>query len=204
MSKIRRGESVKKKNSRQAEDQPKSGRSTLKKGQRSVTDRVEASGAAQSAADRRAAEAELSTLVDEFTPDRAPLITALRKSLRKRLPTAHEVVYEYRDCFVTSFSPSGHGFEGVLAIRGSADAVKIYFNQGKDLPDPEKLLQGSAGQVRFICVGGASDLARPPVARLIDEAIARNRVPFATAGQGSVVMSASTSAKSKTRRTRPA
>ena len=49
------------------------------------------------------------------------LVSAMRRWLRKRLPTAHEVVYEYRDCFLISYSPSERGYEGVLAIRGSAE-----------------------------------------------------------------------------------
>ena len=96
--------------------------------------------------------------------------------------------------FVISYSPSEHGYEGVLAIRADADGVKLYFNRGKELPDPEKLLQGSGKQTRWIHLEGASTLARPAVARLIDEAIARNRVPFASAGRGPVVIR-STSAK---------
>ena len=84
----------------------------------------------------------------------------------------------------------------------SADGVKLYFNRGKELPDPAKLLQGSGKQTRWIDVEGASTLARPEVASLIDEAIARNRVPFALAGRGSVVIR-STSAKQRRRR-RPA
>ena len=103
----------------------------------------------------------------------------MRRWLRKRLPTAHEVVYEYRDYFVISYSPNEHGYEGVLAIRASADGVRLYFNRGKELPDPAKLLQGSGKQTRWINLEGASTIARPEVARLIDEAIARNRVPFA-------------------------
>src|SRR6266478_9233184 len=91
---------------------------------------------------------------------------------------------------VISFSPNEHGYEGVLAIRASADGVKLYFNRGNELPDPEKLLQGSGKQTRSIDVEGASTLARPEVARLIDEAIARNPVPFALAGRGSVVIRA--------------
>jgi hypothetical protein len=126
----------------------------------------------------------------------------MRRWLRKRLPTANEVVYEYRDWFVISYSPNEHGCEGVLAIRASANGVKLYFNRGKELPDPEKLLHGSANQVRFVDMGGASTLARPAVARLIDEAIARNPVPFARAGRGSVVIR-SASAKLRRRR-RPA
>src|SRR5438552_18648380 len=162
---------------------------------RSIQVEVEVPGSTQSAVARRSAEAQLRTLIATFAPAHLRLIGAVRRSLRKRLPTAHEVVYEYRDWFVISYSPNERGYEGVLAIRGSADGVKLYFNQGKDLPDPTKLLQGSS-QTRWIHVEGASTLARPEVACLIDEAIARNRVPFARAGRGSVVIR-STSAKQR-------
>src|SRR6266850_6597958 len=141
----------------------------------------------QSAAERRSAEAQVRAGIAKFAPAHLRIVGAMRRWLRKRLPTAHEVVYEYRDCFVISYSPSEHGYEGVLAIRASADGVKLYFNRGKELPDPAKLLQGSS-QTRWIHMEGASTLARPEVACLIDEAIARNRVPFASAGRGSVVI----------------
>ena len=123
----------------------------------------------------------------------------MRRSLRKRLPTAHEVVYEYRDCFVVSYSPSERGYEGVLAMRASESGVRLYFSRGKGLRDPEKLLQGAGNQTRWIPLEGASTLARPAVARLIDEAIARNRAPFARTGRGPVVIR-STSAKQRRRR----
>jgi hypothetical protein len=169
-------------------------------GRRSVQVEVEVPGSTQSAVARRSAEAELRTLIAKFAPAHLRLIGAMRRSLRKRLPTAHEVVYEYRDFFVISYSPDDRGYEGVLAIRASANGVSLYFNHGKELPDPAKLLQGSGNQMRSINVDGAFTLARPEVARLIDEAIARNRVPFASAGRGSVVIR-STSAKQ--RRSRP-
>ena len=170
-------------------------------GRRSVQAEVEVPGSTQSAAERRSAEAQLRTLIDKFAPAYLRLIGAMRRWLRKRLPTAHEVVYEYRDFFVISYSPNERGYEGVLAIRATADGVKLYFNQGKELPDPAKLLQGSS-QARWIDVEGASTLARPEVACLIDEAIARNPVPFARTGRGSVVIR-SASAKQRRRR-RPA
>ena len=172
-------------------------------GRRSVQAKVEAPGSTQSAAARRSAETELRTLITKFVPAHLRLIGAMRRSLRKRLPAAHEVVYEYHNlgAVVISYSPNEHGYEGVLGIRASADGVKLYFNSGKELPDPEKLLQGSAN-ARWIQVEGASTLARPAVARLIDEAIARNRVPFASTGRGPVVIR-SVSAKQRRRR-RPA
>ena len=113
---------------------------------------------------------------------------AARRSLRRRLPTAHEVAYEYRDCLVISFSPDGRGYEGVLAIRASASGVRLYFNHGKELPDPARCLRGSGSRTRWIELEGASTLAGPEVERLIDEAIARTRVPFADAGRGQVVI----------------
>ena len=159
----------------------------------------EVPGSTQSAEARRSAEAELRTLIARFAPAHLRLIGAVRQWLRKRLPTAHEIVYEYRDFFVLSYSPNEHGYEGVLASRASANGVMLYFNRGKDLPDPAKLLQGSGNQTRWIHLEGASALARPEVARLIEEAIARNRVPFARTGRGSVVIR-STSAKQRRRK----
>jgi hypothetical protein len=139
---------------------------------------------APSAAERRETETRVRALVGRFAPEHSRLVGAMRRWLRKRLPTSHEVVYEYRDWFVISYSPSERGYEGVLAIRGSAEGVKLYFNQGKGLPDPEKLLRGSANQVRWIPVEGASTLSRPAVTGLIDEAIARSPVPFPPTGRG--------------------
>ena len=156
----------------------------------------------QTAVARRSAEAELRSLIAKFAPAHQRLIGAIRRWLRKRLPTAHELVYEYRDAFVISHSPNERGYEGVLAIRASANGVRLYFNRGKELPDPAKLLQGAGNQTRWIHLEGASTLARPAVARLIDDAIARNRVPFARTGRGPVVIR-SVSARKRQRR-RPA
>src|SRR5450755_4622869 len=153
----------------------------------------------QSAVARRSAEAELRRLIAKFAPAHQRLIGAMRRWLRKRLPTAHEVVYEYYDFFVISYSPDERGYEGVFAIRASANGVRLYFNRGKGLPDPAKLLRGSGKQTRWIHLEGASTLARPEVARLIDEAIARNRVPFPRTGRGPVVIR-SVSAKQRRRK----
>ena len=165
-------------------------------GRRSAPVEVEVPGSTQSAAARRSAEAEVRMLIDKFAPAHLRLIGAMRRWLRKRLPTTHEVVYEYRDCFVISYSPNERGYEGVLVIHAGANGVRLYFNRGKELPDPAKLLQGKGSQTRSIDVEGMSTIARPEVACLIDEAIARNPVPFARDGRGSVVIR-STSAKQR-------
>lgn len=154
---------------------------------------------AQPAAERRAADAHVRQLIATFAPAHERLIGALRRSLRKRLPTALEVVYEYRDAFVISYSPSERGYEGVLSLRASADGVRLYLNQGKGVPDPERLLRGSGNQARWLQIEGATTVTRPAVARLIDEALARNKAPFATAGRGGVIIR-STTASTRSRR----
>jgi hypothetical protein len=143
---------------------------------------------AQSATARRAAETQLRALVATYAAAQSRLVGTARRWLRKRLPTAHEIVYEYRDCFVISYSPNTHGYDGVLALRASADGVALYFNRGKNLPDPGKLLKGSGQQTRSIRLEGAATLARPQVAALVDEALARNLVPYPRAGLGSVLI----------------
>lgn len=149
--------------------------------------KAEAPITSQSAAERRSAEAELRSLTTKFAPTRLRLIAAMRRSLQQRLPTAHELVYEYRNWFVISYSPSERGHEGVLAIRADGDGVKLYFNQGKGLPDPEKLLQGSS-QTRWIGIDRASALTQPAVVDLMEAAIDHNSIPFAPAGRGSIII----------------
>src|SRR5262249_22944958 len=92
-------------------------------GRRAVHVEVEDPGSTQSAVTRRSAEAQLRRLIAQFAPKHLRLIGAMRRLLRKRLPTAHALVYEYRNWFVISFSPNERGYEGVLAIRASADGV---------------------------------------------------------------------------------
>src|ERR1700704_4537453 len=91
-------------------------------GRRSDQVEVEVAGSTQSAAARRSAEAQLRTLIDKFAPAHLRLIGAMRRSLRKRLPTAHEVVYEYGNlgAVVVSSSANARGYDGVLADRAGA------------------------------------------------------------------------------------
>jgi hypothetical protein len=149
---------------------------------------------------RRSAEAQLVRLITRFAPAHQPLIGATRRWLRKRLPAAYELVYEYNKFFVISYSPNERGYEGVFVIRADANGVRLYLNHGKGLPDPEKLLNGSGKQARWIPLEGASTLARPAVARLVEEATARNRVPFTGTGRGQVVVRSVASKRRQRRR----
>lgn len=154
---------------------------------------------AQTPAERRKAEAELRALVARQAPKHQRLVAGIRRSLRKLMPTAFEIVYEYRDSVVCSFSPSDRGYEGVLAVHASDEGVKLCFNRGTELSDPDKLLGGSGKLVRSMDVTSTTVLTRASVAKLIQESLTLNPVPFSKSGKGDLVIR-ETTAKKRTKR----
>ncbi|MGH7522940.1 MAG: hypothetical protein ACREK8_01405 [Gemmatimonadales bacterium] len=145
----------------------------------------------QSPAERREAESGLRDLIARHAPAHQRLIGTMRRWLLERVPTAWELAYEYTDWIVLSYSPNANGYDGVLAIRANADGVALYLSRGKELPDPLKLLKGSAKLVRFIPVERAATLKRPEVVALVALAIAKNPLPFPRAGRGPLVIRSS-------------
>jgi hypothetical protein len=146
--------------------------------------------------------AQLRALVSTHAPAHANLFSSLRRTFKKLLPTAHEIVYEYRDCIVTTFSPTPQGYQGVFSLRASAEGIRLYFGQGKLLPDPAKLLQGSASQVRYLPIHRAADLKQPEVQSLLAAALSHNRVAFAASGKPLLTIRSTTASKAskKTKR----
>jgi hypothetical protein len=120
--------------------------------------------------------------------------------VRKRLPAANELVYDYGFSLVIAYSPTEQGIEGIVSISARADGVSLYFMNGPKLPDPKKLLIGSAKQVRFIPVESASRLKHPDVEALIAAAIDLAGVPLASKGSGKVVSKIAAAKKKASRK----
>jgi hypothetical protein len=148
------------------------------------------------------APAQLRAFIHKFETKDQRLIRAVCKALRKRLPTAHELVYDNYNFFVIGYSPTERPGDAILSIAARANAVSLCFLQGARLPDPGKLLRGSGNQTRFLRLESATDLARPGVEALIAGAIAGANTPFAVSGRRKLIIR-SISAKQQPRR-RPA
>jgi hypothetical protein len=144
-------------------------------------------------------EAQLRSLVEKFGPKGQRLIRSVRSALRKRFPTANELVYDYGTSLVIGYSPTEHGIESIVSTAARADGVRLYFMNGPKLPDPKKLLMGSAKQVRFIPLDAASRLKHPDVEALIAATIDLASVPLPSKGVGSLIIKTS-AAKKKPRR----
>ena len=146
------------------------------------------------------AETRLKGFIDKFEPKLQALIRAARKALRKRLPTAHELVYDNYNFFVIGYGPTERPSDAILSLTGAAKGVGLCFIHGASLPDPQKILLGSGNQTRFIRVDSVEVLTRPAVEALIKAAIVNSKAPLPSTGRGTLIIR-SVSAKQRPRRT---
>jgi len=144
-------------------------------------------------------EEQLASFIDKFDPKHAALIRSVRKALRKRLPTANELVYDNYNFFVIGYCSTERPSDCVVSIAAGANGVGLSFYYGASLPDPHKLLLGSGSQNRFIRLESVATLANPGVEDLIAAAIAQAESPLPARGKGKLVIR-SISKKQKPRR----
>ena len=106
------------------------------------------------------AEAQLRSFIDKFAPKDQKLIRAVRSAIRKRFPTANELVWDNYNFFVIGYSPTERPSDSLLSIAARANRVALCFIYGATLPDPKKLLVGEGKQTRFSCGTIAATTAR--------------------------------------------
>ena len=144
-------------------------------------------------------EQQLAGFIGKFDSKNATLIRSVRKVLRKRLPTANELVYDNYNFFVIGYCSTERPSDCILSIAAGANGVGLSFYYGAALPDPHGLLLGSGSQNRFIRIESTATLARPEVEELIAAAIAQAERPLPGSGRGKLVIR-SISKKQKPRR----
>jgi len=145
------------------------------------------------------AEEQLQSFIDKFEPKHQALIRAVRKALRKQLPTANELVWDNYNFFVIGYCPTERPSDSYFSIAAAANGVGLAFYRGADLPDPQHVLLGSGSQNRFVRLESAKTLDRPEIAALMNAAIAQGRAPLPATGGGKLIIR-SISAKQKPRR----
>ena len=145
------------------------------------------------------AETQLTAFIEKFDPKDQTLIRSVRKALRKRFPTANEMVYDNYNFFVIGYAPNERPSDAIISIAAGASGVGLCFIHGAGLPDPKKVLIGSGKQTRFIRLESADVLSRPEVDALLAAAVAKAKTPFPTTGRGTLSIR-SISAKQRPRR----
>jgi hypothetical protein len=142
---------------------------------------------------------QLRSFIEKFEPQHQAIIRAARKKLRKRFPTATELVYDNYNFFVIGFGPNDRPSDCIVTIAAAANGVGLCFIQGASLPDPDKVLVGSGKQTRFVRLPSVGVLDQPAVQVLLSVAAERANTPLPTTGRGKLVIR-SVSAKQRPRR----
>jgi hypothetical protein len=144
-------------------------------------------------------EEQLAGFIDKFDPDHQALIRAVRKALRKRLPTANELVYDNYNFFVIGYCATERPSDCIVSIAAAASGVVLSFYYGATVPDPHKLLLGSGSQNRYIRLDSVKALADPHVQELIAAAIDQAKTPLPASGKSKLIVR-SISVKQRPRR----
>ena len=148
------------------------------------------------------AKRQLETFIRKFDVTDQRLIRSVRRAVRRRFPTANELVWDNYNFFVIGYSPTERPTDSIVSIAARANGVGLCFIRGAGLPDPAKLLLGSGKQTRFIRLESAAVLARPEVEALLAAAMTRSRIPLRKTGRGRLIVR-SVSAKQRPRARAP-
>ena len=119
--------------------------------------------------------------------------------MRKRLPTALELVYDNYNFLAIGYSSTERTSDCVMSLACGANGVSLSFYYGATLPDPDGVLLGSGNQNRFVRLESAKTLATPAVERLIGAALAQAKTPMPATGKTRTIVK-SISAKQRPRR----
>ena len=144
-------------------------------------------------------EQQLAGFIAKFDARNALLIRSVRRAMRKRLPTANELVYDNYNFFVIGYCSTERPSDCIVSIAAAANGVGLSFYYGATVPDQHTLPQGRGSQNRFIRIESVGTLARPEVQDLITAAVAQGKNPLAKSGKGKLIIR-SVSKKQKSRR----
>ena len=95
-------------------------------------------------------EQQLKGLLDKFDSSMSELIRECGKVMRKRFPTANELVYDNYNFFVIGYCTTERPSDCVVSLAANSKGLGLSFYHGATLPDPHRILQGSGNQNRFL------------------------------------------------------
>ena len=133
-------------------------------------------------------EAQLRSFIAKFEPKMGKRIRECRAAMRKRFPTAFELVYDNYNFFVIGYCTTERPSDCVVSLAANSKGIGLSFYYGASLPDPHKMLEGSGSQNRFVRLSDATALGQPEVEELIAAAAAQADPPFLKKGGGELII----------------
>lgn len=149
--------------------------------------------------DGRSIAERLTGYLAKLEPSTAVLMLGARAIIRRRFPTAIELVYDNYNFFVMGYCTSPRASDCIVSLAASAKGLALSFYNGAALADPMGLLLGEGKQNRFIRLAHAEQLLEAGVEQLLAAAAAQAKHPLLATGGGYTVLK-SVSAKQRPRR----
>jgi hypothetical protein len=146
---------------------------------------------------------QLTSFLKKYDPKIATFARALLTKMRQRLPGATELVYDNYNALVIGFGPTDRASEAIFSVVLFPRWIILYFLQGAQLPDPDRLLKGSGTRGRHIRLETLAYFDDPKVQSLMNTALHRAKVPLDPKARRRLIIK-SISAKQRPRRPFPA
>lgn len=109
---------------------------------------------------------------DQILTDHIPPIVTLAQRLRglvlQGVPEAQEVAYPGWHAIGYRHHDAGY-FCGIFPF---ADHIKLYFEYGRFLPDPGRILQGDGRQTRYLVIKSSEEIDAGYINQLVKDSIA--------------------------------
>jgi hypothetical protein len=144
---------------------------------------------------------QLDSFIDRYTPELARTFRDVLRTARKIFPGATELVYDNYGALAIGFAAGERAGGAPFSIVAYPRWVSFFFLQnGAQLDDPAKRLQGSGKIVRHIVLNdGSKTLLEPEIQDLIQRALANAAPPLPQNGRAKIIIK-SISAKQRPRR----
>jgi len=136
----------------------------------------------------QAAAQLLKSFIAKFDRDLGKQIRECRSAMRKRFPTANELVYDHYNFCVIGYCTTERPSDCVVSLAVNAKGIGLSFYHGATIPDHRRILQGSGKQNRFVRLDVVATLRRPEVEKLLDAAEAHAEPPFVKSGGGKLII----------------
>ncbi|MEO7273869.1 MAG: DUF1801 domain-containing protein [Vicinamibacterales bacterium] len=133
-------------------------------------------------------EAQLEGFIAKFDAADQRRIRDVRRALRRRLPTANEMVYDNYNFFVIGYGSTERPSDAILSIAAQAGKIALCLLHGATLPDPHGILRGEGKQTRSIRLESAATLSEPAVEAVIASALSSAKVPLPETGRGQLIV----------------
>src|SRR6267142_2090110 len=113
---------------------------------------------------------ELLEFLRRYDPAVGNLVLRVRDFVRKEIAPPHEYILNVSYTVAMGYGPTARVSDTVCMIGAYSSHVNLGFNEGTEVEDPYRLLQGTGKKIRHVKIKTEADLSHPGIRELLREA----------------------------------